>query len=180
VKIALRTQQIIAYEHGVINSADPLGGSYYVEKLTDDMEAEAEKYFEAIDAQGGVIACIENGFFQKEIANAAYTYQKELDSKEKIIVGVNDFVEANEVIDIPILKISKEVEESQVKRLKEMKASRNQSDVTNSLKALNSAARNGRNLMPPILDCARKYVTLGEMCGELKEVFGIYYEHAVF
>lgn len=180
VKIALRTQQIIAYEHGVINSADPLGGSYYVEKLTDDMEAEAEKYFEAIDAQGGVIACIENGFFQKEIANAAYTYQKELDSKEKIIVGVNDFVEANEVIDIPILKISKEVEESQVKRLKEMKASRNQSDVTNSLKALNSAARNGRNLMPPILDCARKYVTLGEMCAELKEVFGIYYEHAVF
>ncbi|MCX6161427.1 MAG: methylmalonyl-CoA mutase family protein [Ignavibacteriae bacterium] len=180
VKIALRTQQIIAYEHGVINSADPLGGSYYVEKLTDDMEAEAEKYFEAIDAQGGVIACIENGFFQKEIANAAYTYQKELDSKEKIIVGVNDFVEANEVIDIPILKISKEVEESQVKRLKEMKASRNQSDVTDSLKELNSAALGGRNLMPPILDCARKYVTLGEMCAELKEVFGIYYEHAVF
>jgi methylmalonyl-CoA mutase N-terminal domain/subunit len=180
VKIALRTQQIIAYEHGVINSADPLGGSYYIEKLTDDLEAEAEKYFEAIDAQGGVIACIENGFFQKEIANAAYTYQKELDSKEKIIVGVNDFVESNEVIDIPILKISKEVEESQVKRLKEMKASRNNGDVTNSLKELNSAARNGRNLMPPILDCARKYVTLGEMCAELKEVFGIYYEHAVF
>jgi len=180
VKIALRTQQIIAYEHGVINSADPLGGSYYIEKLTDDMEAEAEKYFEAIDAQGGVIACIENGFFQKEIANAAYIYQKELDNKEKIIVGINDFVEENEEIDIPILKISKEVEEVQVKRLKEMKASRNQNDVDISIQELRKAAGDGRNLMPPILDCARKYVTLGEMCGELKEVFGIYYEHAVF
>ncbi len=180
VKIALRTQQIIAYEHGVINTADPLGGSYYIEKLTDDIEAEAERYFESIDAQGGVIACIENGFFQKEIANAAYIYQKELDNKEKIVVGVNDFVEENEKIDIPILQISKSVEELQVKRLKEMKQSRNQESVKRSLAGLKQAASDGRNLMPVILECSRNYVTLGEMCGELKEVFGVYHESAVF
>ncbi|MCE1166337.1 MAG: methylmalonyl-CoA mutase family protein, partial [Bacteroidetes bacterium] len=180
VKIALRTQQIIAYEHGVINVADPLGGSYYVEKLTDDIEAEAEKYFAAIDAQGGVIACIENGFFQKEIANAAYKYQKELDNREKIVVGVNDFVEEDEKIDIPILQISKSVEELQVRRLREMKASRNQQNAKKSLEELKEAAKDGRNLMPVILNCARNYVTLGEMTGELKEVFGVYHESAVF
>ncbi len=180
VKIALRTQQILAYEHEVINVADPLGGSYYVEKLTDDIEAEAEKYFELIDAQGGVIACIENGFFQREIADAAYRYQKELDKKEKIVVGINDFVEEGEKIDIPILSISKEVEEKQVKRLKELKASRNNDDVKNSLKELRKSAVDCTNLMPRVLDCARKYVTLGEMCAELKEVFGVYEEQAVF
>ncbi|HAY33145.1 MAG TPA: methylmalonyl-CoA mutase [Bacteroidetes bacterium] len=180
VKIALRTQQIIAYEHGVINVADPLGGSYYVEKLTDDIEAEAEKYFNLIDSQGGVVACIENGFFQREIADAAYRYQLELDKKEKIVVGINDFVEENEKIDIPILQISKDVEEKQIKRLKELKASRNQEDVKNALKHLKETAANGTNLMPAVLDCARKYVTLGEMCSELKEVFGVYEEQAVF
>ena len=180
VKIALRTQQIIAYEHGVINVADPLGGSYYVEKLTDDIEAEAEKYFDLIDSQGGVIACIENGFFQREIADAAYKYQQELDKKEKIVVGINDFVEENEKIEIPILSISKEVEEKQVKRLKELKASRNQGDVDKSLAELRKSAADGTNLMPRVLDCARKYVTLGEMCAELKEVFGVYEEQAVF
>ena len=180
VKIALRTQQIIAYEHGVINVADPLGGSYYVEKLTDDIEAEAEKYFDLIDSQGGVIACIENGFFQREIADAAYRYQQELDRKEKIVVGVNDFVEENEKIEIPILSISKEVEEKQVKRLKELKASRNQDEVDKSLAELRKSADDGTNLMPRVLDCARKYVTLGEMCAELKEVFGVYEEQAVF
>jgi len=180
VKIALRTQQIIAYEHGVINTADPLGGSYFVEKLTDEIEEEAEKYFDMIDAQGGVIECIENGFFQKEISSAAYRYQQEVDRKEKIIVGVNEFVEDNEEIDIPILKISKEVEERQVKRLKELKQSRNQKDVKNALDELRKGASDGRNLMPLILDASLKYVTLGEMCGELKEVFGVYHEHAVF
>jgi methylmalonyl-CoA mutase N-terminal domain len=180
VKIALRTQQIIAFEHGVINVADPLGGSYYVEKLTDDIEAEAEKYFSMIESQGGVIACIENGFFQKEIAGAAYRYQLELDRKEKIVVGINDFVEENETIDIPILMISKEVEKGQVKRLKEIKASRNQKEVDDSLKELHKSAKDGTNLMPRVLDCARKYVTVGEMCGELKKVFGVYVETAVF
>ncbi|MCB0722268.1 MAG: methylmalonyl-CoA mutase family protein [Ignavibacteriae bacterium] len=180
VKIALRTQQILAYEHGVINVADPLGGSYYVEKLTDDMEAEAEKYFELIDQQGGVIACIENGFFQREIADAAYRYQQELDKKEKIVVGVNEFVEEDEKIEIPILYISKEVEDKQIKRVKDLKASRNQEDVKNALKELRRSAEDGTNLMPRVLECARKYVTLEEMCTELKEPFGIYEEQAVF
>ncbi|MBL8006618.1 MAG: methylmalonyl-CoA mutase family protein [Ignavibacteria bacterium] len=180
VKIALRTQQIIAYEHGVINVADPLGGSYYVEKLTDDIEAEAEKYFEMIDSQGGVVACIENGFFQREIADSAYKYQLELDKKEKIVVGVNEFIEEDEKIDIPILQISKEVEEKQIKRLKELKASRNQEKVKSCLKELRKSAGDGTNLMPKVLDCARNYVTLGEMCSELKEVFGVYEEQAVF
>lgn len=180
VKIALRTQQILAYEHGVANVADPLGGSYYVEKLTDDIETEANKYFDMIDAQGGVINCIENGFFQKEIADAAYRYQQELDNKEKIIVGINDFVEKNEEIEIPILKITKEVEEVQVKRLREMKASRNRDNVKNSLTELRKSAADGTNLMPHILNCARNYVTVGEMCEELKVVFGTYVETAVF
>lgn len=180
VKIALRTQQIIAYEHGVANVADPLGGSWYLEKITNDLEAEAEKYFDMIDAQGGVIACIENGFFQKEIADAAYRYQQELDRKEKIIVGVNDFVEENEEIEIPILKITKEVEEKQISRLRELKASRNQEKVKSSLAELRQSATDGTNLMPRILECARNYVTLGEMCNELKVPFGTYIETAVF
>lgn len=180
VKIALRTQQIIAYEHGVINVADPLGGSYYVEKLTDEIEAEADKYFQMIDSQGGVISCIENGFFQKEIANSAYMYQKELDKKEKIVVGVNEFIEKDEKIEIPILKIPKSVEELQVKRLKELKASRDMIKVNSSIEELKKSALDGTNLMPRILECARNYVTLGEMVSTLKEVYGVYEEKAVF
>jgi methylmalonyl-CoA mutase, N-terminal domain len=180
VKIALRTQQIIAYEHGVINTIDPLGGSYYMEALTQKMEEDAEKYFEKIDALGGVIPAIEAGFFQKEIADAAYRYQRELDKKEKIVVGVNDFIEEDEEIDIPILTISKEVEETQIRRLKELRASRNNDKVKESLNALIQSAKDGTNLMPRMLDCARSNATLGEMCGELKEVFGIYEETTVF
>lgn len=180
VKIALRTQQIIGYEHGVINSVDPLGGSYYVEALTKKMEDEAEAYFNKIDALGGVIPAIEAGFFQKEIADAAYHYQLELDTKEKIIVGVNDFVEEDEKIEIPILKISKEVERVQVQRLRELKASRNSEKVTESLKNLLQSANDGTNLMPRILDCARNNVTLGEMCNALKEPFGVYEEQSIF
>lgn len=180
VKIALRTQQIIAYEHGVANVVDPLGGSYFVEKLTNELEAEAQKYFDIIDSQGGVIACIENGYFQKEIADSAYKYQQALDRKEKIIVGVNEFVEENEVLEIPILKIPKSVEETQVKRVKELKASRNQDEVASSLKALKLAATDGKNIMPTVIECARKYVTLGEMCNELKEVYGVFHEQSVF
>jgi methylmalonyl-CoA mutase N-terminal domain/subunit len=180
VKIALRTQQIIAYEHGVINTIDPLGGSYYVESLTKKMEDEAEKYFEKIDALGGVIPAIEAGFFQKEIADAAYRYQLELDRKEKIVVGVNEFIEEEEKIDIPILTIPKEVEIKQVERLKELRASRNNEKVKETLANLLQSAKDGTNLMPRILDCARNYVTLGEMCNELKAVFGVYEEQAVF
>ena len=180
VKIALRTQQVIAYEHGVINTVDPLGGSYYVESLTQKMEDEAERYFEKIDSLGGVIPAIEAGFFMKEIADAAYRYQTELDNKEKIIVGVNDFVEEDETVDIPLLKISKEVERSQVARLKELKATRDSAKVQECIESLVQAAKDGTNLMPRILEAAKNYVTLGEMCNALKEPFGIYEEQTVF
>jgi methylmalonyl-CoA mutase N-terminal domain/subunit len=180
VKIALRTQQLIAYETGVINTVDPLGGSYFVEALTDKMEKEANAIFEQIDAIGGVVAAIETGYFQKEIADAAYRYQKEVERKEKFIVGVNEFVEENEKIDIPILIVSPEVQKQQVKRLSELRQSRNQKAVEESLAAIKSAAVDGKNLMPEFLNAANNYVTLGEMVGELKEVFGTYQETAVF
>ena len=180
VKIALRTQQVIAHEIGVVNTIDPLAGSYFVEALTDKMEKEAEAYFEKIDSLGGVIPAIEAGFFQREIAEAAYRYQQELDRKEKIIVGVNEYVEENERIEIPILSISPEVEIKQKKRLAEVRASRDEQQVLNTLDALRIAAEDGSNLIPKLLDATRAYVTLGEMCNSLAEVFGIYEEPAVF
>ncbi len=180
VKIALRTQQIIAYETGVPNTIDPLAGSYFIEALTTKMEDEAEQYFEKIDAFGGVIPAIEAGFFQREIADAAYRYQRELDLKEKIIVGVNEFVEEDEKLDIPILVISPEVEIKQRKRLADLRQSRNQEAVEESLAALRQAALDDKNMMPALLQCTRSYVTLGEMCTTLAEVFGVYEEPAVF
>jgi methylmalonyl-CoA mutase N-terminal domain/subunit len=180
VKIALRTQQILAYETGVTNAIDPLGGSYFVESLTASMEEEAERYFEKIDTFGGVIPAIEAGFFQREIAEAAYRYQRELDEKKKIIVGVNDFIEEGEKIDIPILEISPDVEIKQRKRLADLRQSRNADAVENSLAELKRAAEDGANLIPRLLNCTRAYVTLGESCNTLAEVFGIYEEPAVF
>jgi methylmalonyl-CoA mutase, N-terminal domain len=180
VKIALRTQQIIAYETGVVNTIDPLGGSYFVEALTSAMEAEAERYFEKIDALGGVIPAIEQGFFQREIAEAAYRYQLELDRKEKIIVGVNEFVEEEEQITIPILQISPEVEGKQRRRIAEVRSSRIEGEVNRTLEDLRRAAVDGTNIMPPLLACTRAYVTLGEMCSTLATVFGLHEEIAVF
>lgn len=180
VKIALRTQQIIAHEIGVANTIDPLGGSYFIEALTERMEKEAEAYFEKIEALGGVIPAIESGFFQREIAEAAYRYQLELDNKDKIMVGLNQFVEENEKIDIPILMISPEVEVKQKRRLAEVRQSRNNDEVQRTLAELNRAASDGVNLIPKLLDCTRAYVTLGEMCGSLTKVFGIHEEIAVF
>lgn len=180
VKIALRTQQIIAHEIGVTNTIDPLAGSYFVEALTDKMEKGAEAYFEQIDALGGVIPAIEAGFFQREIADAAYRYQQELDKKEKIIVGVNDYIEENEKIEIPILYIPPEVEIKQRERIMQVRASRNQEKVIETMDALRYAAENGKNLMPPLIECTKAYVTLGEMCNALAEVFGVYEEPAVF
>lgn len=180
VKIALRTQQIIAYETGVTNTVDPLGGSYFVEALTDKMEKQAESYFEKIESLGGVIPAIEAGFFQREIAEAAYRYQLELDKKEKIIVGVNDFVEEGEEIEIPILKVSPDVEIKQRKRIAELRNSRNQHRVDETLAALKQGASDGKNLMPLFLECTKAYVTLGEMCDSLKEGFGVHEEEAVF
>jgi methylmalonyl-CoA mutase N-terminal domain/subunit len=180
VKIALRTQQIIAEETGVANTIDPLAGSYFVEALTTRMEVEAEQYFEKIDALGGVIPGIEEGFFQREIAEAAYRYQSEVDRKEKIIVGVNEYEEENEQLEIPILTISPEVEVKQRKRLADLRQSRNSAAVDQALASLQQAAVDGSNLMPRFLDAARAYATLGEMCNALIEHFGIYEEPAVF
>lgn len=180
VTIALRTQQILAYEIGVTNTIDPLAGSYFVESLTNKMEEEAEKYFEQIDALGGVIPAIEQGFFQREIADAAYRYQKELDRKEKIIVGVNEYVQEDEKIEIPLLEVPKEVEILQRKRLAEVRQNRSSTEVTNALNDLKKAAENGSNLIPFLLNATRAYATLGEMANTLKEVFGVYEEPAVF
>lgn len=180
VKIALRTQQIIAYETGVINTIDPLGGSYYIEALTNRLEQEANAYFEKIDELGGVIPAIEMGFFQKEIANAAYRYQKEIEEKKRIIVGVNEFVEHDEKIEIPILYIPPEVEVKQKEALAKLRAERNNEIVQEKLRELHQAAIDEKNLMPYILDCARNYITLGEMVEELKKVYGVYEESIVF
>jgi methylmalonyl-CoA mutase N-terminal domain/subunit len=180
VKIALRTQQIIAEETGVTNTVDPLGGSYFVEALTSRMEEGANRYFERIDALGGVIPAIEQGFFQHEIAVAAYRYQKALESREKTIVGVNAYEEPDEPVTIPLLTISPDVERGQRRRLAELRGSRSASDVAGTLADLRRAAADGTNLMPPLLACTRAYVTLGEMCGALIEIFGVYEEVAVF
>jgi methylmalonyl-CoA mutase N-terminal domain/subunit len=180
VKIALRTQQLIAYETGVINTVDPLGGSYYVETLTDKMEEGANKIFNQVDALGGVIPAIEAGYFQKEIADAAYHYQIEVEKKEKIIVGVNDFVEVDEQVEIPLLTIPPEVEIAQRKRMADMKQSRNPDAVKESLSEIKESGENGNNLMPVFIKAAHNHVSLGEMVGELIEVFGTYEETAVF
>jgi len=180
VKIALRTQQIIAHETGVTNTIDPLAGSYFIESLTTAMEQEAEQYFEKIDALGGVIPAIEAGFFQREIAEAAYRYQQELDRKEKIIVGVNEFTEAGGTIEIPLLEISPEVERTQRKRLAEVRASRDGAAVEQALESLRRSSAENRNVFPDLLACTRAYATVGEMCNAMAEVFGVYEEPAVF
>jgi len=179
-KIALRTQQLIAYETGVINTVDPLGGSYFLESLTVQMEKEANEIFKQIDVYGGVIPAIEAGYFQKEIADAAYRYQREVEKKEKFIVGVNEFIEDDEQIEIPLLTIPPDAEIEQKQRLADIRQSRNQLAVDESLAEIKDAATNGKNLMPVFIKAAHNYVSLGEMVGELKEVFGIYEEIAVF
>jgi len=180
VQIALRTQQIIAHETGVVNVIDPLGGSYFIEALTERMEREAEEYFRRIEEQGGVLACIENGFFQREIADAAYRYQMEVERGERIVVGVNRFQDPEERLDIEILRIDPEVERRQRERLARLRAERSAAEVERSLEALKEGARGDANLMPLIIDCARAYCTEGEIIGALKEVFGEYREKAIY
>ncbi len=180
VKIALRTQQLLAYESGVANTVDPLGGSYYVETLTNQIEEKANEIFDEIESLGGVINAIESGYFQKEIADAAYRYQKELEKKEKYIVGVNEFIEENENLEIPILQVSREVELNHRNKLSELKQSRNKLMVDSCIEEIGIAAKDGKNLMPVLLKAARNYVTLGEMVEELKKQFGIYEESVVF
>ncbi len=179
VKIALRTQQLIAYEIGVSHTIDPLGGSYYLETLTNELERGAYKYFEKIDKLGGVVPAIEKGFFQKEISRSAYEYQKKLERKEKYHVGVNIF-EEDEKPDIEVLKIPVKVEKDQLSALKKVKKERNARRVKETLKRLRKAAAGDENLMPRIIDCVRAYATLGEMCNTLKEEFGTYEEPIIF
>jgi len=178
VTIALRTQQILAYESGVVNTIDPLGGSYFVEALTKEMEAEANSYIRKIDDMGGMVRAIEMGFPQKEIADSAYRYQKAVDAKEKIVVGVNAFEMRHEPI--PILEIDEAVARQQLARLREVKKSRGKAAVKRSLSDLKKAAQDDRNLMPHLLKCVKAYATLGEIMDALKDVFGEYEEPVAF
>jgi methylmalonyl-CoA mutase N-terminal domain/subunit len=177
VEIALRTQQIIAFETGVVNTVDPLGGSYFVEALTDRMEEGALDYFRRIDEIGGVFAGIEQGFFQREIGDAAFRYQQQLERREKVMVGVNDFID-DAPIDIPILQIDPEVERSQVARLRELKATRNSTLVQRRLDELQTATRRDENVMPYILDAVRAYATVQEVSDAMKAELGTYREPA--
>jgi methylmalonyl-CoA mutase N-terminal domain/subunit len=173
--LALRTQQIIAHETGVVNTVDPLGGSYFLEKLTLDMEEGTHKYFDTIDRMGGMVAAVEQGFPQREIAESAYRFQQAVEAREKLIVGVNAFVEEDEV-PVPILYIDDAAAEAQQKRLEEVKATRDAARVRASLEALREAARGTANTMYPLLDCVRAYATVGEMCDALRDVWGEYEE----
>ena len=178
-EIALRTQQLIAFETGVTNVVDPLGGSWYVESLTDQLEEGVEKYFDKIDKLGGVIPAIEMGYFQREIAEASSEYQNKVESKQRVIVGVNDFVKENEKIEIPILEIRKEGEEEQISRLKSLKESRDENVVKESLAAITEAAKKSANLMPLIIDAAKSYATMGEIVDAMKVIFGEWEENSV-
>jgi methylmalonyl-CoA mutase N-terminal domain/subunit len=178
-KIALRTQQIIANESGAADTVDPLAGSYYVEWLTNKMEEEAEIYFEKIEALGGVIPAIKANFFQKEIANSSYKYQREIENKDRIIVGVNDF-QLREACATPLLKIDDNVEEEQIKILQHVRDQRNNGQVREKLEKLKQAAKGTENLMPYIMDATREYASIGEVMATLKEVFGEYREDSIF
>ena len=173
--IALRTQQIIAHESGVTNVVDPLGGSYFIEKLTQDMIDGTLKYWETIDGMGGMVAAIERGYPQKELAEASYQFQQAVERKEKIVVGVNDFIQADEK-PIEILYIDDTASGVQLKRLAELKQARDNGRVRRSLAALQEVARGRGNTMVPLLECVRAYATVGEMCDALREVWGEYQE----
>ncbi|MFP5261097.1 MAG: methylmalonyl-CoA mutase [Blastocatellia bacterium] len=175
--IALRTQQIIAHESGVTNTIDPLGGSYFIEKLTRDLEEGAFEYFRKIDDFGGMVEAIDAGFPQREIQDSSYEYQMAVESKDKIIVGVNDYVMKEEA-GIPLLQIDESVAALQGERLAKLRTERDGAKVERCLGALADGARAGKNTMPLLIDCVRAYATLGEMCDALKPVFGIYQEPA--
>jgi methylmalonyl-CoA mutase N-terminal domain/subunit len=179
VKIALRTQQIIAHEIGVTETIDPLAGSYYLESLTHTLEEEAEKYFQRIDALGGVVAGIEQGFFQREIGRAAYQYQQEMEKKQRVLVGINEYVEPDEKLEIPILYIGEEAEEEQKRSIAEVKRTRHEKATSAALKSLSAAAASApgeKNVVEHILAAARTYATEGEIRNAMREVYGDYSE----
>ncbi len=179
-EIALRTQQLIAFETGVANVADPLGGSWFVESLTDHMETEAEKYFEEIENLGGVIPAIEKGYFQKEIAYAASEYQQKIDDKELIHVGVNDFIKEDEEIEIPLLEIGDEAENVQMESLTKLRKERDENMVQKALSRIQEACANSDNIMPPIIEASKAFATMGEIVVAMKAEFGEWQEAAVF
>jgi methylmalonyl-CoA mutase N-terminal domain/subunit len=173
--LALRTQQIIAHESGVTHMIDPLGGSYFVERLTLDMERGAKEYFDRIDRMGGMVEAIEQGYPQREIAESSYRFQVAVEQREKVIVGVNDFVQADEP-PVPILYIDESTAATQLERLETLKTTRDRDAVCRSLDALRETARGTGNTMPALLDCVRAYATVGEMCDALRDVWGEYEE----
>ena len=179
VKIALRTQQIIGHESGVTNTIDPLAGSYFVEYMTDFMEDETYKYFDKVESLGGVLKAIEKGFFQQEIANASFKYQKEIDSNKRIMVGVNEYTE-DEKIDIPILKMDPEGERKQLERLNSLRRDRDESKYSNALENLRKAAEGQENMMPYIIEAVKAHATLGETCDVLRDIFGEYDEPPIY
>jgi methylmalonyl-CoA mutase, N-terminal domain len=180
VRLALRTQQVIAHETGVVNTIDPLGGSYYVEDLTNRLEAEAYDYFERIRKLGGVVAAIKENFFQREIAEASFRYQSEVERKQRIVVGVNRY-ELEDERQVAILKIDPALERRQIEGVQALRARRDSAAVESALAALKrDAASEDRNLMPPIIEASRAYVTMGEMCDGFREVWGIWRETPVF
>jgi methylmalonyl-CoA mutase, N-terminal domain len=176
--IALRTQQIIAEETGVVNTIDPLGGSYYVEALTQKMEDEALEYFRKIDAMGGMVAAIENGFPQREIQDSAYQYQKAVERGDQVIVGVNKHAMIDEPASVPTLVIDESVRTHQVERLDQTRSKRDSGAVANAMAKLKTAAQNNENTMPATIDAVRAYGTLGEICSALRDVYGVYEEPA--
>jgi len=178
VRIALRTQQIIAHESGVVNTVDPLAGSYFVEALTNRMEEEAYEYFRKIESLGGMLGAIERGFPQREIAESAYRYQREIDTGQRTVVGVNDYL-TEEHVTIPLLEIDREGQQRQRERLARVRRERDNELVAQRLEALREAAQGTDNLMPYILDAVRAYATLGEICGVFREVFGEYREPVI-
>lgn len=178
VKVALRTQQIVAYESGVTNTIDPLAGSYYVESLTDQIEKEAEEYINKIDAMGGVISAIEAGYIQTEIQKSAYRFNQELERSERIVVGVNKFVEQEEKNN-DLLKIDEKVQREQIEFLNKVRAQRNNDEINAKLDALRKAAEGTDNVMPYILDAVKVYASIGEISNTMREVFGEYKEHVV-
>jgi methylmalonyl-CoA mutase N-terminal domain/subunit len=180
VRIALRTQQILAYETGIPNSMDPLAGSYYLESLTNQLEVEAEEIFRQVDGIGGVVPGIEAGWFQKRIADSAFRQQTEAELGQRKIVGVNDFTEGSDSIEIDTLSISPEIEGKQKARMARLRAERDEGQVRATLVALEAAAGTGSNLVDPILECARAYCTLFEIREAMEKVFGSYKEPVFF
>ncbi|MGQ4912318.1 MAG: acyl-CoA mutase large subunit family protein [Candidatus Thorarchaeota archaeon] len=180
VRVALRTQQVLAHESGAANTIDPLAGSYYVEALTNEMEEEAYKYFDKVESLGGVVAAIEKGFFQQEIANAAYRYQREIEKRERIIVGVNEYVQEDEQISIPVLKISPEVERRQVERLNRVRRERDNKKVEEALDGLRKASEGSENVMPHIVAAVKAYASVGEIFQVWRDLWGEWEEPKIF